>query len=96
MIRHRQWLLAAAVLPLLYLPLRAAEAPPPDTPAESAPPAAADAPAPATETADAAEVADTAEPAETVAPPRQAAPAGERDAGERLSLDNNLSFPVDI
>lgn len=54
-----RWLALAA--PLLYLPLRAAESPPPEP-----------------------EVAEEAE-----APPEAA-------GGERLSLDNNISFPVDI
>jgi len=86
-----RWLVLAAALPLLYLPLRAAEAPPPEAAAEDAatPPAA-----------DASETTDVPLPPpdldETAAaPPRPAADA-ERDAGERLSLDNNLSFPVDI
>lgn len=78
-------LLAFAAAPLLYLPLRAAEAPPPSEP-------------------EATEESDTpaSPPAEsTPAPParRERAPANEApppEGGERLSLDNNISFPVDI
>jgi len=82
-----RWMLALAALTFLYLPLRAAESPPP-------------ADEPTTEPV-AADRVDDAEPeeveaAEEPAPPR-AAPSGNRaEPGERLSLDNNLSFPVDI
>lgn len=90
-IRSR-WLVLAAALPLLYLPLRAAEAPPPEAAADetATPPAAAE--AEATETPlPPPDLDETA-----AAPPRTPAQDAERDAGERLSLDNNLSFPVDI
>lgn len=82
-----RWMLVLAALTFLYLPLRAAESPPPGDEQTSEP--AADTPV------------DDAEPeeveaAEEPAPPR-ASPSGDRaEAGERLSLDNNLSFPVDI
>lgn len=87
-----RWLVLAAALPLLYLPLRAAEAPPPEATAEdaAAPPAAAE-----SETTDTplppSEVDETA-----AAPRRPATQDAGRDPGEQLSLDNNLSFPVDI
>lgn len=74
-----RWLALAA--PLLYLPLRAAESPPPEP-----------------ETADEAEApeapAESAPAGRTRAPEQEAPP--EAAGGERLSLDNNISFPVDI
>jgi len=76
----RRVLLALAALPLLYLPLRAAETPtatPPEAEQPAAPP----------------EKEEKAEPAE-VEPAK--APPREPEPGERLSLDNNISFPVDI
>ena len=77
----RRMLLVLAAAPLLYLPLRAAE-----TESPSATPPDAELPAaPAEE--------EESEPAE-VEPARP--PAPEPDPGERLSLDNNISFPVDI
>lgn len=77
-----RWLVLLAGLPLLYLPLRAAESP---APAATEPPAAGP-PADATPPAEAAQPA----PKEGQAP----APAGA--AEEQVSLDSNLSFPVDI
>jgi hypothetical protein len=70
-----------ALLPLLFLPLRAAEAPPP--PAEETQPAA-EAATPAAEPPAASERAPAA--AEEV----EEAPL------EPISADNNLTFPVDI
>src|SRR5690606_20747874 len=85
-----RWLVLAAALPLLYLPLRAAEAPPPEAAAEdAATPPAAD----ASETDVPLPPPDLDETA--AAPPRPAADA-ERDAAERLSLADTLRFPVDI
>lgn len=72
-----------AGLPLLCLPLRAAEAPPPEA---AGPPAAPEQPAPQ-------EGQDKPAPAEGQAPPPKAAVPAEE---EKVSLDNNLSFPVDI
>jgi hypothetical protein len=70
-LKRRWWWLLAALVPLLYLPLRAQETPPEQKPAT--------APAPKSE--------------ESVAEPEEDAPAiGE----ERVSADNNLSYPVDI
>jgi len=83
----RRWLLGIAAVPLLYLPLRAAETPP-ATPPEAATPAAS--PDGAKEAPPGAE--RKPEPAATETPP----PSSEPDPGDRLSLDNNLSFPVDI
>lgn len=82
--RHARmrWLAPLAALPLLGLPLRAAE---PPQPAEAEPPTAPEQPPP--------EQGQDATPAPgSQAPPGPAAPAEE----ERVSLDNNLSFPVDI
>lgn len=84
--RHRpgwRWLVLLAGLPLL-LPLRAAEAPPPAPPQE---PAGAEQPEPGD--------AQAGKPAaaERQAPPPKAADAADE---EQVSLDNNLSFPVDI
>lgn len=82
-IRHRaeaRWLLPLLAGALLYLPLRAAEAPP--SPAAE-PPAGAEQPA------------DPPRPA----PDRAQGPAPKaEDAAEQeqISLDSNLSFPVDI
>lgn len=73
-----------AGLPLLCLPLRAAE---PPRPAADEPPAAPEQPAPQ-------EGQDKPAPAEGQAPPPKAAVPAE--AEEKVSLDNNLSFPVDI
>jgi hypothetical protein len=88
--RHRsvaRWLLLAG-LPLLYLPLRAAEAPEPaaaEQPAE-APPASKETP-PDNPGANGAKAA----------PPKAAPPKGAQAAEEeQISLDSNLSFPVDI
>lgn len=73
-------LLTAIALPLLFLPLRAAEAP--------APPPSAEQPAPpATPPASPGEAPPATDPA--------AAPADD-SANERVSVDNNLTFPVDI
>lgn len=80
----RRWVLAVAALPLLYLPLRAAETPP-ATPPESAPAEAA-----------AQTPSDVVREVEPVAAERPPPRRSEPDPGERLSLDNNLSFPVDI
>lgn len=85
---RRRWLLVAAILPLLYLPLRAAE-----PPQAAADPGEA-VPLPPPPEPQAAEEAEDAAP-EPPARAAQPADAG-RDEGERLSLDNNLSFPVDI
>lgn len=75
-------LLAALALPLLLLPLRAAEAPPAGE--QPAPPASPPA-------------AEPAPPASGETPPRSATPApAEEGANERVSVDNNLTFPVDI
>jgi hypothetical protein len=77
-----QWLAPLAALPLLGLPLRAAE---PPQPAEAEPPTPPEQQAP--------EQAQDAKPVPgRQAPPGPAAPAEE----EQVSLDNNLSFPVDI
>lgn len=78
-----RWLAPLAALPLLCLPLRAAEPPPP---AEADAPAAPEQPAP--------EQAGPAPPASSgnQAPPKATAPEEE----EKVSLDNNLTFPVDI
>lgn len=80
--RSRLWWLLAAV-PLAYLPLAAQEAPAPaDAPVESGSPPAAP-------------------PVEEKSPPVNA-DGGQRPAprdeppDERVSADNNLSFPVDI
>jgi len=73
-------LVPLAILTLLYLPLRAAEQPPPQPGGGEELPAAED---------------TTEKPAEPPAPPRRSRNAG-RDEEDRLSLDNNLSFPVDI
>lgn len=90
---NRRWMPALAALTFLYLPLRAAESPPPPD-AQTAEPVADIPPVAATPVDDA--EPEEVEPAEEPAPPR-AAPSGDRaEAGERLSLDNNLSFPVDI
>lgn len=85
-----RWLLAAALVPLFYLPLRAAESPPADA-AES------DEPVPLPDSAAAPQAADEAGE-ESTTPPRAAAADedAERLPEETLSLDNNLSFPVDI
>ena len=85
MMRDRRWLLAALPLLLLFMPLHAQDG-------DSAPPASRDtAPAP------------TPPPPPASAPPATAPPAAEGtstdapDPGEeRVSADNNLSFPVDI
>lgn len=87
---RRLLLVLLGVAPLLYLPLRAAEspdAPPAEAPATEAPPAnmpPSDAPA--------------APEADAPAAPDDANAAAEEpeDFGERVSADNNLSFPVDI
>lgn len=78
-----RWLAPLAALQLLCLPLRAAEAPPPP---EADSPAAPEQPAP--------EQAGPAPPASSgnQAPPKATAPEEE----EKVSLDNNLTFPVDI
>jgi hypothetical protein len=78
-----RWLAPLAALPLLGLPLRAAE---PPRPAEAEAPAAPEQPAP--------QQAEDTQPASSgnQAPPKAAAPADE----EEVSLDSNLSFPVDI
>lgn len=78
-------LLSVIALQLLLLPLRAAEAPPAGE--QPAPPATSP---PATEPAPSA-------PGET--PPRSATPASpaeDEGTNERVSVDNNLTFPVDI
>jgi hypothetical protein len=78
-----RWLMLLAGLPLLYLPLRAAEAPPPaaaEQPAE-APPAPKPEPA-----------GNPAAPGGKPPPPKATEAAEE----EQVSLDSNLSFPVDI
>lgn len=72
--------LIAVAMPLLYLPLRAAE-PTPE-------------PAAAAEPAEQAEGLPAPEPEEQeAAPPPRRAPA---EPQEQVSADNNLSFPVDI
>lgn len=82
--RRGSWWLAVAALVLLYLPLRAQETAPPATAATPAPAATgAPTPAPARE----ADSADQPVPAEK--PPTDV-------PEERVSADNNLSFPVDI
>ncbi len=85
-----RWLLAAALVPLLYLPLRAAESPPTDA-AESAEPVPLPDRAASPQSAD-----ETGDEAATT--PRSAASGDEEERApeEELSLDNNLSFPVDI
>lgn len=77
-----RWIGALAALSLLYLPLRAQEAATPTPPAAQPPPATS--PPPASEPA-----ADESVAAEE---------AEEEEGGyeERVSADNNLSFPVDI
>ncbi len=80
--------LMVLLLPLLSLPLRAqesAQGPAPTTPvpAPASPPASPPATPPAS----------SAPPPSSEAPPAEAEP----DPGEeRVSADNNLSFPVDI
>lgn len=86
---RRPLLVLLAGVPLLYLPLRAAEPqdappselPPADTPPASQPPADV----PPASGSDAPVVVDEA-----------AASEEPEDFGERVSADNNLSFPVDI
>jgi hypothetical protein len=83
--KWKQWLWGFAALPFIGLPLIAQETKPPEPVSQ--------APAPATE----------AQPAATPAPPAPAADSPEpvsteeqRPADEKISADNNLSFPVDI
>jgi hypothetical protein len=90
-------LLAFALLPLLYLPLRAAE--PPREPSRTEQPAErADDSTAAPSTADAAPAGAPQPAAPTTA--ASAATADDDEAEEqpleRVSADNNLSFPVDI
>lgn len=82
---RRWWVLVAAV-PLACLPLVAQEtAPPPAEPAKPAPP-------PASESAP--EASKPADPPADAKVAEQAAAEGAPE--ERVSADNNLSFPVDI
>jgi hypothetical protein len=74
-----------AALSLLYLPLRAAEAPPAPPPAaeerRQTPPSPPPAPA---------------DDAEEAAPVEKPPAADEGESRGRISADNSLSFPVDI
>lgn len=83
--RFRKWLWGLAALPLVGLPLIAQESAPPEPPA--AQPAAAP-PAPGDE--------KSAEPAAADDETDAASSEAQRPADERMSADNNLSFPVDI
>jgi hypothetical protein len=83
----RRWMLGVVALPLLYLPLRAAETPPATPPETAAPSAPTDAGEEAPSDVEREEELTAVE-----APP----PQREADPGERLSLDNNLSYPADI
>lgn len=86
--KNRKWLWGmAAVLPLAGLPLIAQETPPA--------PAAQPAPPPASEAKSADAKPAAAEEAKDEAP-EAAATEDQRPADERLSADNNISFPVDI
>lgn len=81
--KHRRWLWALAALPLVGVPLIAQQVPPVESSAPAPAPAPASAPAPE----EAPPPEDTPEPVS-----REAA----QPADERLSVDNSLSFPVDI
>ncbi len=92
-------------MPLLYLPLRAAEAPPAGqadqvegaAPQEPVGLPEREAAAGEEDSAPAADADDAADAESSAASPAAREPAPrEREPGERLSLDNNLSFPVDI
>lgn len=80
---NRKWLWALAALPLVGLPLIAQEAA--TTPPEPAVPQQAPAPEP--------KPADTDGEQEDA---DQASSDDKRPADERMSADNNISFPVDI
>jgi hypothetical protein len=79
--RWLRLLMIAAALPLLYLPLRAAEPPP------SPPPAGQEA---------SPETAPKAQDAEADEEESEPEPADDEAPQENISADNNLTFPVDI
>jgi hypothetical protein len=87
---RRLLLVLLAGAPLLYLPLRAAE--PQDPPPAQLPPA--DTPPASVRPADAPPTSGSESP--VAADEAAAAPEEPEDFGERVSADNNLSFPVDI
>lgn len=86
--RGASWLVAALPV-LLYLPLRAQETP---VPSNTAPAPAANPPPASTPARDADNVGSTASPGNTASEDKPQPDAPE----ERVSADNNLSFPVDI
>lgn len=98
---RRPWRLALLLLPLLYLPLRAAEAPDAGVPLPERPADAGAPPAPSQS-----ESTSSTTPSQDAAPARNAPDndseaddedgEGERVPMEQVSADNNLSFPVDI
>jgi hypothetical protein len=87
--RWKKWLWGFAALPFIGLPLIAQE---PAQPAGEAPVPASEAPAPVGGTQPAA--APAAAPTNDA--PEAASTDEQRPADEKISADNNLTFPVDI